>query len=164
MITTEVRFNYCKLFPNQILVSISENKGCGFSGKLFSGYYHMVYDFKNEYDMLFAINQMCDRIGLPGKYSDYRSFKIKRTKTVTKEATEFMDNEIYDTVKNGKATFLIHIQYRKNATWQGNITWIEKNKTQNFRSALELLQLMGEAQQPGVNEIIKWGESSVKKP
>lgn len=41
-----------------------------------------------------------------------------------------------------KATFLVRVQYRQRATWQGQITWAEKNKTVSFRSALELLKLI----------------------
>ncbi|HIQ58404.1 MAG TPA: hypothetical protein IAB22_03050 [Candidatus Merdivicinus intestinavium] len=44
-----------------------------------------------------------------------------------------------------KATFLVHVQFRQHATWQGNITWVEKGVTQQFRSALEMLRLMNEA-------------------
>ena len=42
-------------------------------------------------------------------------------------------------------TFVIKILDRQNATWQGNVTWIEEHKVQNFRSALELLKLIDEA-------------------
>ena len=30
----------------------------------------------------------------------------------------------------------------QNATWQGSVTWVDENKVQNFRSALELLKLI----------------------
>ncbi|MCI8402048.1 MAG: hypothetical protein HFI38_08205 [Lachnospiraceae bacterium] len=43
---------------------------------------------------------------------------------------------------DNKATFLVHIQYRNNATWQGQVTWVDKKKTMSFRSALELLKLI----------------------
>lgn len=33
----------------------------------------------------------------------------------------------------------------ENDTWQGKITWAEKNRGQYFRSALELLKLMDRA-------------------
>ena len=33
----------------------------------------------------------------------------------------------------------------ENDTWQGKITWAEKNREQYFRSALELLKLMDRA-------------------
>ena len=40
------------------------------------------------------------------------------------------------------ATFIVRIQYRQNASWQGQVTWAEENKTASFRSALELLKLI----------------------
>ena len=48
------------------------------------------------------------------------------------------------TVKNGKnvGTFILKILNRQNSTWQGSVTWVEEEKTQNFRSALELLKLI----------------------
>lgn len=44
-----------------------------------------------------------------------------------------------------KATFTIQIQFQQNATWQGTITWAEGEKSQKFRSELEMLKLMMEA-------------------
>ena len=43
------------------------------------------------------------------------------------------------------ATFIVQIQYRQNATWQGQIVWAEKNETKYFRSALELIKLIDSA-------------------
>ena len=48
-----------------------------------------------------------------------------------------------------KASFLVHVQFRQHATWQGNITWINKGVTQQFRSVLELIRLMTEAVESG---------------
>lgn len=46
-------------------------------------------------------------------------------------------------VENGKeATFLLHIQYHQNTTWQGTIEWLENKKRVPFRSTLELIQLI----------------------
>ncbi len=46
--------------------------------------------------------------------------------------------------KNRK-TFIVKVMSTENATWQGNVTWIEKNKGQNFRSALELMKMLDAA-------------------
>ena len=40
--------------------------------------------------------------------------------------------------------FLIDIQSRENATWQGRITFIGTQEEKSFRSALELIRLMDE--------------------
>ncbi len=45
-------------------------------------------------------------------------------------------------IRNGKGTFLVQILSRRNATWQGTVTWVEKNESINFRSALELLKII----------------------
>ncbi len=52
-----------------------------------------------------------------------------------------------------KATFVIQIQCRQNATWQGQIVWTEKKQTQQFRSELELIKLMESALDSGETEI-----------
>jgi predicted Rdx family selenoprotein len=46
---------------------------------------------------------------------------------------------------NSEASFLIRIQYRQNASWQGTIQWLEEKKTRQFRSELEMMMLINEA-------------------
>ena len=41
-----------------------------------------------------------------------------------------------------KGTFIVKILNKQNSTWQGSVTWVEEQRTQNFRSALELLKLV----------------------
>jgi len=38
--------------------------------------------------------------------------------------------------------FIVSIAYQQNSTWQGTVTWINKNKKENFRSALELIRMI----------------------
>lgn len=38
--------------------------------------------------------------------------------------------------------FIISISHQQNSTWQGTVTWVNKNKTQTFRSALELIRMI----------------------
>ena len=42
-------------------------------------------------------------------------------------------------------TFVGHVQHYENATWQGEGVWADQNRTQKFRSALELMKLMDSA-------------------
>lgn len=42
-------------------------------------------------------------------------------------------------------TFIIRVQHRQNSSWQGRITWLEKNKTVYFRSVWEMIKLMAGA-------------------
>ena len=46
---------------------------------------------------------------------------------------------------HSKATFIVQIQHRQNATWQGQITWKDRDETRKFRSELELIKLIDSA-------------------
>ena len=39
-------------------------------------------------------------------------------------------------------TFIIRVQQRQGGTWQGRITWADRNKTVRFRSILEMIKLI----------------------
>lgn len=43
------------------------------------------------------------------------------------------------------ATFALHVVFRRNASWQGSVSWLEEDIEQNFRSVLELLTLVNSA-------------------
>ena len=42
-------------------------------------------------------------------------------------------------------TFIIRVQHRQNSSWQGRITWMDKNKTLSFRSVWEMIKLIASA-------------------
>ena len=58
-----------------------------------------------------------------------------------------------------KETFVVHVISQENATWQGQVTWLDEKETKNFRSLLELIKLMdetvqsGQESQPAGNEV-----------
>jgi len=51
--------------------------------------------------------------------------------------------------KTIKATFILHLQFRENNSWQGTIQWVEKKQTLPFRSALELIKIIDSTCQQG---------------
>ncbi|MFU0831662.1 MAG: Type II toxin-antitoxin system HicB family antitoxin [Oscillospiraceae bacterium] len=148
-----------KLSPAQILIWLDSKQSNDMAGRLYSGYYHRVYNFSNVTELMLAIDRLCDAMQFPQATSQNRSFESKHMKTFVRKVENFMDSEIETVCKPENATFLVHIKFRQNASWQGSITWVEKEKTQNFRSALEMLKLMDEARQPAVAETIGWDDN-----
>jgi hypothetical protein len=63
-----------------------------------------------------------------------------------------------------KATFIIKVLYRQNATWQGTVHWVEKNLDRPFRSEMELLKLMNSAGDKKWEEILSGGAESPAAP
>lgn len=63
--------------------------------------------------------------------------EYKRKDVVVMEAFE-------DVIKHRgeDATFIVRVQHRQHASWQGEVTWIDGQKKESFRSALELVRLI----------------------
>ena len=60
-----------------------------------------------------------------------------------------------------RQSFIVNILQQQNASWQGTVTWVEDNKTQSFRSALELIRLIDSTLEDGSN--LDWKEASDQK-
>ncbi len=52
-----------------------------------------------------------------------------------------------------KNTFIVKVDNRQNGTWQGKIVWADENRTEHFRSVLEMLKLMEEAMDSGAQAV-----------
>ena len=63
----------------------------------------------------------------------------------TKKTEKVLESREVASYRGKIGTFLVHVKYRQNATWQGSVTWVEKKEKQQFRSALELLKLIESA-------------------
>ena len=106
------------------------------------------------------MERLYDELQHPQAALRIRSFQIERRKkrrTAKKEEAlalpEHMGKEMKVmeefekvTEQRGRdSTFIIHVKYRQNASWQGEVTWVDKQKKEHFRSALELVRLIDSA-------------------
>ncbi len=72
----------------------------------------------------------------------YRREEIGRENIRRKEMKVM---ETFDDVighRGTDATFVIRVQHRQHSSWQGELTWVDKQKKEYFRSALELVRLI----------------------
>ena len=127
-------------------------------GQVYNPYYNKAFTFEDEYQMLRVMDDLYESLAFPQACFEWRSFENKKANHTIRKAGTLMDQEISNLVKNEKTTFIVSVQYRKNATWQGTITWVEENRMQHFRSAFEMLKLMEAAQKDGATEVVSWDE------
>ena len=112
-----------------------------------------VYHAGNKYPLylyemgrlLIEIDRILDELHYPESSTAGRSFKrLALDRSKTKERVS-MTKKVEIQQKGGKGTFVVQIQYRQHATWQGKVVWAEKDESRPFRSALELLKLIDSA-------------------
>jgi hypothetical protein len=131
--------------PGTILVCVDERAGKDVLGRIYYPGGKDPLTFNEIGRLLIEIDQILDELHYPESSTSGRSFQ-KNTKgqKIPKERAAMQKKQ--ETLKKGeKGTFVVQVQYRQHATWQGKVLWAEKNETKQFRSALELLKLIDSA-------------------
>lgn len=131
--------------PNFLAICVDGHRDMDISGRLYYGTGEIPERFLSAKQMILKIDALCDRIGYPQSSTVARTFAQRETETSEEKVMEMVRPEIIAEQQGEEATFVVHVKYRQNATWQGSITWAEKDMTHNFRSALELLKLIDSA-------------------
>ena len=121
------------------------------SGRVYIRYKEGSMDFQDAVGLLEILERSCDWLNYPQCSVKERSFYDSSPTFMHRhegrpgrrgERVAVTRQETFEQNYGEKATFIVKIEYRQNATWQGQVTWAEKNKTVHFRSALELLKLI----------------------
>lgn len=133
--------------PNILAICVNDAHSGGCLGEMYHRYSEQPVAFHDTSQMLVKMEEFYDWLGYPQASTESRSFMVKPDRVaIRKKGDVKMLNDEHVTSRAGdKATFVVHVKYRQNATWQGSVVWADKNKTCNFRSALELLKLIDSA-------------------
>lgn len=112
-------------------------------GRAYNDYFEKTVYFCDLCGMIYALEGLFDSLSLPQASTRYREFRKNDNKV--QQGVSQPKRRITNMQQEEKATFVVHVQFRRNATWQGNIQWVDQNKTQSFRSTLELVRLIDDA-------------------
>lgn len=131
--------------PNLLVLCVDSRQGDDVLGRLYSRFDRRPTAFGSSFDLIVKMDEFFDRINFPQSSLKPRSFYGGSRGPAGKRPNEVQ--KVMDMMEHrgDLATFVVHVQYRQNATWQGKIAWTDKKKECAFRSALEMLKLMDEA-------------------
>ena len=94
--------------------------------------------FRGVLELLREMEAMFDGMEYPQSFTARRSFQPPADWTAGSTGS--------GPLRQGEtATFSVRILFRRNASWQGTVNWLEGDRKENFRSVLELLLLMDSA-------------------
>lgn len=118
-----------------------------FEGELWHQYAEPSVCFKDIVDLLKKMENLYDSWNFPQETTKKRLFRNKEGIAKKNGAGKAQEREMsrLEGKKGNEGTFMVHVMYRQNSTWQGEIVWVEQKKKQKFRSALELIRLIDSA-------------------
>lgn len=133
--------------PNFVTICIEECKNGEFAGKLYHKYDKKPVGFAHFMEMVKWMEQLYDSIDYPQATCHKRSF-LKEVKAEPEKKAErpvVWESQEFGGHRGALATFYVMVKGRANATWQGEVIWVEKEISKKFRSVMELMILMDNA-------------------
>ena len=119
-----------------------------YRGMLFSRYLEAPFEFRTLVRMLDVMEGVFDVNKFPQAFLSHRTFSsVRKGKKLKTEPILADSTDLKQFAGLGKepCSFDIHVRRRENATWQGQIYWVEKDVVCDFKSELEMLKLIDEA-------------------
>lgn len=130
-------------------------------GRLYHQYTKQSILFFSLFEALDKMEQLYDVLQFPQAATQIRSFlvdrraveqKIRESKGSIELPNHIKEDiekvESFDKVveqRGRDATFVVRVKFRQHSSWQGEVTWVDGQKKEYFRSALELVKLMDSA-------------------
>ena len=115
-------------------------------GRMYHCYSEEAIPFTSQVQMLLRMSELYDTIDFPQASTRGRSMRGRNAQTgKVREAKQVRDEQDVKNQIGQKASFIVRVNSRQNATWQGTVSWTDKGVTRYFRSALELLKLIDSA-------------------
>ena len=135
--------------PNAVVLCINELKSYDgqfhLCGEMYHSYSENPEYFENAEQMTMHMEALYDRLGFPQRTTIERSFiKTEPYYTHSQEEKVMKDEQVLS--QHGEiGTFIVRVQHRQNSSWQGRLTWVDKDQTVNFRSIWEMIKLIESA-------------------
>lgn len=135
----------CSSNVAKVKVTINRYSDGEVNGQLSNAYDNKIYTFNSMWNMIKIMDSVFDGYAFPQASHEMRSFTGLDNATDTSIEPSQID-ENGDAIDNGaahvSANFIIYVYYRQNATWQGEILWVEGKQERKFRSTMEMQRLM----------------------
>ena len=136
-----------KSLPNMVMGCVDGVENGDIYGRYFHRYKKEETFFLNSAMLFSEVEQFYDIIGYPQAAMRTRNFiEREREKVPAKEhMTVIYDSQTLMQFRGKLATFLVGVTSRQNASWQGDVVWMEQQIRKHFCSDMELVVFVDDA-------------------
>lgn len=131
--------------PNGVVLCVDRISRHRMTGRLYHRYSKQVIPFVSGEQAVFLMEQLFDSLQFPYPSTLERSFSEELKSAPTSRQERLMNDEDLLSRHGDLGSFIVRLQHRQNSSWQGTLTWMERDKTVHFRSIWEMIKLVESA-------------------
>lgn len=131
---------------SEFTLSLHRNDGSDLCGVVRHNISENRWLFNSLFELIRILNNAMEYLSFPQAGMVIRTWHGTQRPPVSPEQLKYNHAgiQMLSMEKEARATVVICFQYRQNASWQGTIRWLDAGRTQHFRSALEMILLLGD--------------------
>ena len=128
------------------VINITSRKGLSIQGVVTHLLSQQSQEFRSLLELISLLHDRLEEMGIPVSGVEMRSWP-KLHFTLERKGDYGLDEKpnVKMETRVGDCAFLVRIIFRQNATWMGEIHWLNGEKKIYFRSLMEMIMLMQEA-------------------
>lgn len=136
-----------KSLPNMVMVCVDGVENGDIYGRYFHRYKKEETSFPDSATLIIEMERFYDAIGYPQAAIKTRKFiERKGGRIPAKEHMAVIsDGQALIQLRGNLATFLVGVTSRQNASWQGDVVWMEHEIRKHFCSDMDLMVFVDEA-------------------
>ena len=135
---------------NSIVLAVDDKDIRGIQGRVYHAYSEEAIPIACFEEVIRIAENLFNDLGYPQMTTNDREFGGSSYSYRKKEEmVRVMDDKTLFEQRGDLGTFTIRVQHRQHSSWQGKVTWMEKNETVCFRSALELMKMIDNVLEKG---------------
>lgn len=136
-----------KSLPNMVMVCVDGVENGDIYGRYFHRYKKEETSFPDSATLIIEMERFYDAIGYPQAAIKTRKFiERKGGRIPAKEHMAVIsDSQTLMQFRGKLATFLVGVTSRQNASWQGDVVWMEQQIRKHFCSDMELVVFVDDA-------------------
>lgn len=136
-----------KSLPNMVMVCVDGVENGDIYGRYFHRYKKEETFFTDSATLVIEMERFYDAIGYPQAAIKTRKFiERKGGRIPAKEHMAVIsDSQTLMQFRGKLATFLVGVTSRQNASWQGDVVWMEQQIRKHFCSDMELVVFVDDA-------------------
>lgn len=128
------------------LVRVQSSKDASIQGVVTHLASQQSQPFRSLLELISLLHDRLEEIGMPVADVELRSWPRLHLALEKKEESSMDDRpDGINETRVGDSAFLVRIIFRQNATWMGEIHWLNGERKIYFRSLMEMIMLMHEA-------------------
>ena len=128
--------------PNLMNICVDSKANGEICGRVYHCYAENAIPFTSVVELINIADKLFDDIQYPQASTKTRTFEEKQEIRTSAALEKKVSQQDLIQHRGEKGTFILHVKFRQKSTWQGELSWMEKEERFEFVDSFEVIKMI----------------------